>query len=121
MNTANITTLANVIENLPPERFNMRSWASSQNGPTPTRHEVVHSCGTVACIGGWAESLAKPDEVMASVAEPGFRLAYNWLGITREQAEELFMPDHKPWGHITQAEAVATLRRLAETGEVKWD
>jgi hypothetical protein len=127
MNTQNITLLANLIEALPPERFNMRFWATQVGNEAAmvTAADLIHDCGTCACIGGWAQALATPPgervDVRLGLTGDPTNAAAKWLGIDDDQhlIEQLFMPD-LDWASITQAQAVATLRRLAETGEVQW-
>jgi hypothetical protein len=80
----------------------------------------LHPCGTACCIAGFVkvayslsvEGLAGHSELMAK----------NFLGLNQEQVEELFYVDSGkiPLGEITRTQAVATLRRLAATGEVEW-
>lgn len=95
----------------------------------------THNCGTPSCIAGWA-AYASVDGILENM--PGYggyhEVGMDFLGICRKQADALFEPDllseeekeeevdpTEIWGFITPAQAAATLRRLAETGNVKWD
>ena len=79
---------------------------------------LMTACGTVACIGGWTIHLwGKKD------ADQGESDAGRLLGLERSRYIPLFYPDvgDRPWASITPAEAAATLRHLAKTGEVRWE
>lgn len=135
MNTERILRLANFIESLPDERLDMCFWAKDASGDEnleQSTETILHNCGTAACIGGWTEALFNPgrstflgtrglwDESPAAVVPTDS--AGDLLGLTVAQAHDLFMPPHTSgaWDCITPAIAGATLRRLAETGQVEW-
>jgi len=120
MNKRNINHLADVIES---ERWGF-DMGDGDHIDAPNNNQ--HRCGSAGCIGGHATS-----------EWPNVRRGQSWdhaalrkkLGITRDQHEALCFPDTREAyyfaikggrGHVTRARAVATLRRLAETGEVKW-
>ena len=109
MNKANILKLADHIEGLDLEEYDQSVFA--------------HDCGTPACIAGHAVFLAGQWD-QASVSRVA-RLARRWLGLQRSDAESASVvlfdshplhPDETP----SPQEAAATLRHLAETGEVDW-
>ena len=110
MNKANILKLADHIERLDPEEFNQRVFA--------------HDCGTPACIAGHALALAGRwgGGVEGSTEDHPVGLAAKWLGIDKDTRALLF--DSQPRGYATnyptKEDAVATLRHLAETGDVVW-
>ena len=129
MNIERLTQLRDFIAALPPERVAMNFFIAglTENiGDDVEDHLALngakaaldsHPCGTVACIAGWATYLFDPNSTTPSV-----RNARQALGLTQEQADDLFTPDY--WdvpGQYTQADVVATLTRLIETGEVQWD
>jgi hypothetical protein len=76
----------------------------------------VRGCGTVCCITGTAEVLFKEsldeDYDGDSVQE--------YLGLTDEQADELFMPDGYTMNIYKSEDAAKVLRHLALTNEVDW-
>jgi hypothetical protein len=56
MNAARVTALADAIEaGHKGLGFNMAQYRTRANTSTPD--QGAHNCGTVACIGGWAEAL----------------------------------------------------------------
>lgn len=92
--------------------FNMCNW--------------THTCGTPACIAGWANFVRTDDD---GTFLGDMSAAAMWLGITKSQAEELFAPDEDfeeedgplfLWSEITPTHAAAVLRHLADTGRVDW-
>ena len=103
MNRTNILQLANYIEQLEPKEYDQSCF--------------VHDCGTPACIAGHAIDLAGQWSYNAAVWD-----AVEWLGLDNDQGHALFDPiplspdDKDP----TTQDAAATLRHLAETGEVDW-
>lgn len=107
-----IIELADLIEALPDEQFDMRLF----------RH---YPCNTPGCIGGWAVFHFAPN-VWSRMNEPSGEVAKKLLGLSNDQAEALFYvgdscPDDSLYDSITQQDAAATLRHLAKTGEVKWN
>lgn len=104
MNVERIQELAAAIENA--EHVAHPSYAKDE-AMTGFNMAEWH-CGTVGCIGGWAEYLFA-DEARES------------LGITLRMASDLFWPDDVgPYVEITPLQAAAVLRNLAATGEVDW-
>jgi hypothetical protein len=106
MNVENIKKVRDHLAQLPAEKFSMRTFDS------------VANCGTIACIAGWAKHLLNPSAVHAETA------AINALGLTKEQAYELFWlgdrlgPD--PLWDAGPQQAVSVLDHLIATGEVDW-
>ncbi len=93
--------LANVVHD---QYFNMAEWR----------------CGTVACIGGWAEALFFPGRQEATVGE--YEIAEE-LGLTAEQADDLFFmtATERKMKEVGRAEAVAVLDHYLATGKIDWD
>lgn len=125
MNAEAILRVADAIEkgSVPDLGFNMNTFRSRAFplDEDPVYDKSGRGCGTVACIGGWT------CEVL--LGERGsMKRAANLLGIRYDQEDELFYATNYPGGdgivgplrQITQAQAVAVLRRLAATGEVDW-
>jgi len=127
MNRDRIRELADVIERgeppIPGMRFDMRHFFAPSIENIETNGAT---CGTVACIAGWAVAKwGSRDDLLrmngAGVSEAAARL----LGLSRETAYSLFTPfgedggAHNPFaaGGIN---AARVLRNLAETGRVDW-
>lgn len=92
MNDLRAFELREFLADLPPEKFNMSEWGT--------------------CIAGYAISLWAPTELTCPLAD-----AQEILGLTDEQADQLFCPAF-PF-HTLEA-AIATLDHLIETDEVVW-
>ena len=107
--------------------FNMAYWMRK---PTMANedHSHKHGCGTLACIGGWA-----------NVVQHGFTnsFAYDendamrFLGLTHEEGIMLFYceleerneddaAESLPMSFVTQEEALLVLNHLHDTGEIVW-
>jgi len=106
VNVENLRKVRDHIASLPPEQVNMGLFQGEK------------SCGTVACIAGWATELN------------GGRRAQGWLGLYDRQTRELFTPrgwardEHRRVEHTKlypKSRVVTTLDHLIETGEVDWD
>jgi hypothetical protein len=126
MNKERILLLANVIENAtPPAKhpnltFEMSSfwWGPEDEGFSPAE-EGYHTCGTTACIAGWAVALFTEEE--ASEANIPM-MAQDVLELTYQQADSLFIPElSRRYEDITPAIAAQVLRRFAETGLIDWE
>jgi hypothetical protein len=113
LNKCNILALADVIEKMPDEQFDMGTWGMQQ------------SCGTVACIAGWAHHLTPEADRKENESATGRAK----LGLGHWQADELFLGYERgpndnlidiPLETITNQWAAACLRNLAETGRVEW-
>lgn len=150
MNTERILELADMLdahaeavaklESLSPDMgFNMTTWGDKR------RDDVSgHTCGTAACIAGWAAAAfgytGRAKKFNPKRAEGlGDYGCYNdgvievmgrVLGLTEDQARRLFVPDDV-WDYgwllsyyefvsITPSEAAVCLRNLAATGKVDW-
>ncbi|MBB3411264.1 hypothetical protein FHT87_005217 [Rhizobium sp. BK316] len=89
-----------------------------------TMTAITHDCGTPACIAGWAawEALGRPSGHLYDVACDLEGEATDYLGINPMKADLLFYPPEEVglYQEITPSQAAATLRHLAETGEVDW-
>jgi len=80
-----------------------------------------YDCGTPQCIAGWADYLYPNCSGHESVHDRATEV----LGLNAVQALNLFVvfnaPGLRRLEDLSPTQAAATLRRLAETGEVKWD
>ena len=92
MNDLRAFELREFLADLPPEKFNMSEWDT--------------------CIAGYAISLWAPSELTFP-----FDDAQEILGLTDEQADQLFRPY---WLFHTLEAAINTLDHLIETDEVVW-
>jgi hypothetical protein len=81
-----------------------------------------HTCGTAACIGGFAAILAKDGlKNLPRYAENIDLIAADFLGLDGEQAGSLFYPGATENGWQASAEnAIEVLEHLKETGEANW-
>ena len=112
MNVERILQLADIIEVQP------HAPAEADAGFNMARY--THPCGTPACIAGWA--LAMKGEPIPGSQIKVFFDAMEWMGLTIEAADDLFVPgtlDTRE--NYTPSQAAKTLRHLAHTGEVKWE
>ena len=134
MNKDRILELADRIERFDTDNkrpglgFDMRNVITTRYAPTVKFEDAPSPlpgnlpddwCGAVGCIAGWALVLwgtwPTPGNQMSTASEI--------LGLEREQARRLFDPAYYrsvSMRELTREDAVATLRRLAETGDVVW-
>lgn len=112
MNINNINRLADVIE--------VQEHTNREAASGFAMNVFFHTCGTPACIAGWADYLsgaewygdARTDEVEERAAE--------WLDLESDQAYSLFWAGNLDLRLITPKQAAAVLRHLAVTGNVDW-
>lgn len=118
MNTENILKLADIIAAQP--------WACYNDENPDFVHGYYqgcfyHSCGTAACIAGFATAVSRGD-VSAKISNLSTsdvkHIAQAFLGLDRERASQLFY--HGP-NDASPELAAAVLRNLAATGEVDWE
>jgi hypothetical protein len=82
----------------------------SGNGFNLANHCVELSCGTVACIAGWADIVARPH-----------RLDLLRQAAKRAALAELFAPEGLSWHAITPEQAALALRNYLTLGEPRWE
>lgn len=148
----NKTNIRRVIDQIKaePKRFNMSVYVGTLN-PDPEDDIYPHvedeghdtsvlakSCGTVACIAGWAAYLAQPNKPPTSTAHMT-EIAAEFLGLSAPNAVDLgedhnetdrlffgWLPDRydRPNGlsldAIAPEQAIKVLEHLIDTGEVDW-
>jgi hypothetical protein len=115
VNKERILALADLIEQQP--------HADKEASEGFTMSSITHDCGTPACIAGWAawEAVGRKNGDLYDFDLDIEGKARDFLGISPTKADALFYPyEFKAYGEITPSEAAATLRRLAETGQVDW-
>jgi hypothetical protein len=118
-NTANIDKLIEAIK-AKPTHFKMDEWK--------TDGDLLHDCGTVACLGGWSNVLSGHLGKEGAGAWNNDDVAAAWLGITKTQANQLFYmdgPDQRanfdcaePDARVIAADRV--LKVLRDEGRVDW-
>jgi hypothetical protein len=90
--------------------------------------QAIHQCGSTACIAGHAVAIANPTlvhnfELTSANYPKGYhQQAQRWLGLTEEQADELFTPDayEVKYDRVTPQIAANVLQQLINTGQVTW-
>lgn len=139
MNKRNILKVAKAIEDAAKKQeglrgeigFNMNVVAAHDG-----HGDHVDTCGTVACIAGWAYAIRYPSVTAARLVKVADGAAFlglhmehrvpsiaaRFLGLSDDEALALFAPDSLliSYRDITPAHAVAVLRHLAKTGKVDW-
>lgn len=128
MHVHRMLALAAYIETLPKRKFDMTNyltwdhdklhnnvWLMARNTHLVEKFE---ECGTAGCIAGWATVLA------GQMSGTFHDTAAEWLGLTEEQSEELFM-GHWPGGRddadlnpkATPKQAAKAIRRMVREYE----
>lgn len=103
MNVQRINELADIIEALPDSSFDMTRFTDNE-------------CGTPLCIGGWAVwHFDRKNFAVGHIEHKAAKV----LGLNLEQ-HGIFYPDCL-FHSVSKHDAAATLRHLAETGDVKWN
>lgn len=112
MNKERMLELANIIENAPPKQFHLGSWfgiykenSFGRNRWSPLSYydgkwdEIVSgskneiSCGTTACVAGWAIAMKYDFNPTHTPQEEIGREAAEYLGLTEDQMYRLFYAD----------------------------
>ena len=131
MNRERLNTLRTLFEDLPDERVDMRFWMTDLAADKPHESllagrpdftQIKHDCGTAGCIAGWTLSMWPPRaKSFEGTYQQVFDLAQKRLGLTDDQAVELFTPDgYQIPGVFTRDRAIGAIDSLLETGEVQW-
>jgi hypothetical protein len=119
MNKKAILRVADAIENAELAKdgigFNMLSYHARRHS---NYDHTGHNCATTCCIAGWAIVLnGERPHGIGVVSRAAELMSLDWWN-----ALDLFEPNLDiPYSNITAAQAVRTLRHLAETGEVSWE
>ena len=135
MNKENVERLIGYLKSVHDDSFQMARWwwnTETQILEGGLGKVVKPQCGTAACIAGHIalmlgqrEFLIPPGRVNHEVEPRWFTdLGSEFLGLTRQDAEELFQPgdiaDRHGLEYITRVMAIKTLEVLLETGTVDW-
>lgn len=103
-------------EKYPDLGFNMDYWNTSRRLHLHQRDyndNSGHGCGSVACIGGWASELFLKDGLDGKFNDI--------LDIGHDNMDLLFYPKpSRDFNKVTLDEAILTLEKLLDTGEVDW-
>lgn len=140
-NVENILALADFIDKLPPDNFDMGQWLMIEGQPTPFNKrekctpielQKTIDCGTAACIAGWGALLFGYNSDYPRILSLSDFVAQK-LGIQKGENDfHLFVPDQiKPRDDreddevldpytATPTQAAHVLRHLAATGEINW-
>lgn len=126
MNKHNMRKLISHLRELPAEKvymdyfFSYRPRGDSFAARVPVAGVFdADACGTAACIGGWAATLARKEGAVGSTV----RVAREWLGMQWEEADGLFYGNWRRSGQylgdVTRDQVVEELERrlAAEEGQ----
>ena len=142
-NKENIQSLIELMERIADNeiKFDMQFWiVELQNR--------VEECGTLACIGGFCDMVMREKELETQLSLEDLLKEFPtrknleledyvqdrvtkyddqdrtvFLGITKDQGQQLFFPKRWQWTYdkkITKDEAIQVLVNLRDTGEVVW-
>lgn len=110
-----VAYLRDFLRELPPEKFAMQTYAQNAAGDEIETAQEFHACGTAACICGWAMVNFTDHDDLGD-----HEIASATLGIHRDDAFGLFVPDHKDRSLITNLEAANVLHHYLATGKIDW-
>ena len=108
MNKERLYEVANLLETLAPEKFDMTRWITMnmnledkiEYNLLPNECEPNH-CGTAGCIAGWAVMLKHGLSHFKIEIDDVAREAADWLDITNEEADNLFyLHPSTVWGYL---------------------
>jgi hypothetical protein len=108
--------------------FNMSTWIGAGSGEIYDRFDHTgRGCGTVGCIAGWTVQLFDEEgnrrwRWWGTKWKKGdvFDRARFAMDLDGDTAKRLFLAEGITLEDVTQCQAVAVLKHLAETGEVDW-
>lgn len=127
MNIPRMTELRDFLLTVPAEKLNMARWFI-QNGwdhdeveDVASPEDILHTCGTSACIAGWTVSLFKTPDNDGYGEIP--HLAQELLGLTDNEARILFgtTTTHLWLSDITHEMAIKALTKSIKLGYVPRD
>jgi hypothetical protein len=116
--------LADLLEGMPPERFNMDHWMSDRDADGTVLWNLndmsdakdmprFPTCGTQACVAGWAAYLWRDEFIKMPASKQIVQAACDILGFefTSDWGDEDLFSSSAPW--TTPTEAAWELRRRA--------
>lgn len=121
-NIEKLTELADFLDKLPADRFDMRTWGSAyESGVLVYRAPRLNECGTTACIAGWGAVLHATEKELsalhASRASGAFiDFGVSMYGLTNQEAHALFVEPVLKSIHPRHAATV--IRYFINTGSV---
>jgi hypothetical protein len=130
MNTKRMIELRDFITKLPPEALNMNEWLVVCRNPRTVGQAREHTCGTIACLAGWAAIALSPAETPIQQTDKRFRpkigdkrpshVAQDLLELTGEEAHNLFHGLWQDWPleQVTKEQVVRKLTKIIKTGKV---
>lgn len=122
MNVERIRQLAaHLSEPATAPHFDMDNWLSVMGEDEAERPigEIIHECGTVACIAGHAVALFSPSERISEALI--WDTAAKLLGLSGGESGNLFLPHQGAQSfNISAADAAVVLDHLADTGLIDW-
>lgn len=136
MNKERMMMLADLLDSLPEEKFDLTFWINDreQEQETPDYVDLsVYDCNTTACIAGWAVALKNDLAVDQLYCGDVEREAGDYLGLNRQEMQRLFYygtetiwADYKhdlgceyPFDHtVTNKMAATAVRNIAQG---KWE
>jgi hypothetical protein len=116
-----LVVLRDTIKQIPDNDFCMSNWVST------------HTCGTVACIGGWGQVIFFEKDFDMTSTEYGDQRSDpvgEALGLSYDQREHLFymnwgetdeITTNRDYWEVDKSLAIAHLDQIILTGEVSWD
>lgn len=122
MNVENIQKLINHLQKTKEENFDMKFWLMRYPYQRSAKNileqmETTGGCGTVACLAGHAALIRAAEEGESLRDQHISSFAADWLDLDDHQTGSLFLSGF--WANKDQA--IQTLFRLMETGEVVWE
>lgn len=101
--------------------FDIDNWLAVVGGNEAERPigEIIHECGTVACIAGHAVALFSPGERLSEALI--WDAAAKLLELSGGESGHLFLPHQGALSfHISATDAAVVLDHLADTGVIDW-
>jgi hypothetical protein len=120
LNRTNIRALARRLRSPSVDQhFDLGEYLTTEADTSTPIGQAIHECGTVACIAGFAAIMATPKSTARGAqVQP---IAQEFLGLTDEEADKLFIPAGFSYSVVTRFVAADTLDHFADTGEIKWE
>jgi len=97
MNKERMILLADLLDSIKPEKFNIVYWTSDYN-PDEDEHYCqddivdlsVYNCNTAGCIAGWAVAMKNDLQVNDVRLDHVEEIAKDYLDLTHEESQRLF-------------------------------
>lgn len=146
MNKERMYVLADLIETISPEKFNISNWTLDVEPlPDGSGHHYVnqeidanlsaYDCGTAGCIAGWAVALKNDLDLKSFPLGSVAIEACDYLGITMEEGQSLFyfgqnsiwhkyyseLGFYEDWGYEKQIESKHAAYALRELADGNWE